>query len=60
MSPERREHAHCNEHKVVPPDRQFHWCLSCYTIVLQDVVHNQRDRSIGYHILYNPLEFFFN
>jgi hypothetical protein len=49
MLPERREHTLCNEHKFIPPDRQFHWCLSCcfwYTIVLQDVVHNQRDRSI--------------
>jgi hypothetical protein len=46
MCPERRESAHCNEHKLVPPDHQLHWCLSScfwYTIVLQDVGHNQRE-----------------
>jgi hypothetical protein len=29
MSTERREHAHCNEHKLVSRDSQFPWCLSC-------------------------------
>jgi hypothetical protein len=29
MSAERREHASCNEHKLVSRDRQFPWCLSC-------------------------------
>jgi hypothetical protein len=40
MSTERREHAHCNEHKLVSRDSQFPWCLSyCfwYTGVIQDV-----------------------
>jgi hypothetical protein len=50
MSPERREHVHCNQHKLVLADRQLPWCLSCccwYIIVLQDVLHNQRESSIG-------------
>jgi hypothetical protein len=30
---ERREHAHCNEHKFVCPDCHFHWCLELLLLV---------------------------
>jgi hypothetical protein len=36
-----RGYIRCNEHKLLPPDSQFPWCLSCcfwYSVVLPDVV----------------------
>jgi hypothetical protein len=45
MSTERRENAHCNEHKFVSRDSQFHCCF-WYAVVLQDVARQLWAMSI--------------